>query len=557
MHFSPRPNRAHEIAWRPWGPEAFAAAREADRPILLSISAVWCHWCHVMDETTYSDEAVIAAINAEYVPVRVDNDERPDVNARYNMGGWPTTAFLTPQGDILAGATYLPPDQMAAALRQVRAAYRTQKPEIVARVLEQKKRLGLAHQEGAGEVGAVQVDDVLGWLERAYDPEHGGFGSAPKFPMTDALALLAEQAALRGEPRYLEMARHTLARMAGGGTYDHVEDGFFRYSTTPDWSVPHFEKMLEDHAGLVQALALTGQSEILDGACRFLDAVLRDPSTGLYGGSQDADEEYYARDLAGRRGLAAPYVDRRAYAGWNAALATAYLEADRRLGRAALRDRARALLERLFAERLTPDGGLDHLPGEDGLLGDQAHGLLAAVRAYQAGLGEAWLERAHLLAAGLERFRDPEAAGYLDTARDERLGRLEEPVKPLAENAAAAMGLLELDALEGEPEGPLRARARSALESVSGLVRQHGIMAAAYARAADRLLREPVKVTTSNPDLVRAALEANPAAVVEPGDERLAVACVGTVCLAPTTDAGAVREAVTNGARRTNLPPVT
>jgi len=119
FHFSPRPNRAAEINWRPWSAAAFDEAKLTSRPILLSISAVWCHWCHVMDETTYSHAGIIDLINREYVPIRVDNDVRPDINQRYNMGGWPTTAFLTPQGDILSGATYLPPDQMLGALRQV------------------------------------------------------------------------------------------------------------------------------------------------------------------------------------------------------------------------------------------------------------------------------------------------------------------------------------------------------------------------------------------------------------------------------------------------------
>ena len=116
FHFSPRPNRASEINWRPWSKEAFDEARTVGRPILLSISAVWCHWCHVMDETTYSHPSVIDIINRDYVPVRVDNDVRPDINQRYNMGGWPTTAFLTASGDILTGGTYLPPDQMASSL---------------------------------------------------------------------------------------------------------------------------------------------------------------------------------------------------------------------------------------------------------------------------------------------------------------------------------------------------------------------------------------------------------------------------------------------------------
>ena len=123
FRFSPRANRASEIAWVAWSPEAFERARTQDKPILLSISAVWCHWCHVMDETSYSDPGVIAAINERYVPIRVDNDRRPDVNARYNMGGWPTTAFLAPDGTLLTGATYLPPAAMQRALDDIATFY--------------------------------------------------------------------------------------------------------------------------------------------------------------------------------------------------------------------------------------------------------------------------------------------------------------------------------------------------------------------------------------------------------------------------------------------------
>src|SRR5713226_2431397 len=290
FHFSPRPNRAHEIRWRGWSEGAFAEAGKLDRPILLSISAVWCHWCHVMDETTYSNSGVIDLINREYVPIRVDNDVRPDINQRYNMGGWPTTAFLTPSGDILTGATYLPADQMADALARVAGYYRTNQPEIANRVLEGRKRAGSGVARSAGTLADGIVDEVVEAVKNAYDPEYGGFGSAPKFPQTDAILLLLEQAQLDADPELRAMATHTLEMMATGGTYDPVEGGFFRYSTTQDWSVPHFEKMLEDHAGLVNALALAGLQEALDTTTGYLDRVLRDPVTGLYAGSQDADE---------------------------------------------------------------------------------------------------------------------------------------------------------------------------------------------------------------------------------------------------------------------------
>src|SRR5436190_12414610 len=151
FHFSPRPNRASEITWQAWSHEAFDAARRTDRPILLSISAVWCHWCHVMDETTYSNPGVIDLIKNEYVPIRVDNDVRPDINQRYNMGGWPSTAFLTSSGDILTGATYLPPDQMANALMRIADYYRANQAEIASRVLDARKRAAAGVARSAGE----------------------------------------------------------------------------------------------------------------------------------------------------------------------------------------------------------------------------------------------------------------------------------------------------------------------------------------------------------------------------------------------------------------------
>ncbi len=142
FRFSPRPNRASEIPWMPWGAQAFERAKSEDKPILLSISAVWCHWCHVMDETSYSDTRVIEAINRHFVPIRVDNDRRPDVNARYNMGGWPTTAFLAPDGTTLAGATYLPPHEFERALDEIARFYAEHKDEIVQRASELHARGG-------------------------------------------------------------------------------------------------------------------------------------------------------------------------------------------------------------------------------------------------------------------------------------------------------------------------------------------------------------------------------------------------------------------------------
>ena len=540
FHFSPRPNRAAEIGWRPWSEEAFAEARAADKPILLSISAVWCHWCHVMDETTYSDPAVIDLVRDEYVPIRVDNDLRPDINQRYNMGGWPTTAFLTPAGDILTGATYIPPDQMAEAAARVAGVYHERKDEIDEQVEEGHRRAALSVAASAGSVDPRLVDRVLGAAEGAFDQEHGGFGSQPKFPMTEALLFCAEQSLRRREPRLLEMVRFTLQQMAAGGTYDHVAGGFFRYSTTADWSVPHFEKMLEDHAGLLAALARTGQEATLDDALRYLEAVLRDPATGLFWGSQDADEEYYGLDAAGRALRTAPAVDRRVYASWNAELALALLEADNLLDRPDLAGRAQHLLTSLFDRLWSPTVGLAHADGVPGQLGDQAAGLRAAAAAWGAGFGEEWRHRAVALVRLLdERFADPEHGGYFDRGPGDDLGRLAQRVKPLDQNALCGLGLLELDALLGDPGAGLRDRAERALSSVAGVAPQMGLQAAVFARALDRLGAPPVKLTTGTPGLARHVLGSYPYAMVERRpDEPAAVLCVGTTCLAPEADAG-------------------
>ena len=535
FHFSPRPNRAHEINWHAWSKDSFDEARTTGRPILLSISAVWCHWCHVMDETTYSHPSVIEIINRDYVPVRVDNDVRPDINQRYNMGGWPTTAFLTSSGDILTGGTYLPPDQMASALVRIAGYYQNNQAEIASRVLEARKRAASGVARSAGALDARLVDEVVGAVKNAYDPQYGGFGVAPKFPQTDALILMLEQAAVRSDEEARRMALHTLEQMYAGGTYDHVEGGFFRYSTTQDWSVPHFEKMLEDHAGLVHALALAGMTEALEKTIGYLDRVLRDARTGLYAGSQDADEHYYSMDAEERQSANAPYVDRRVYTSWNAALAVALLEANKP---------AEKLLESLFKHGYRKGEGMTHAEGVGGQLVDQVWSLLAAVRAYEHGLGEKWLAIARDLADHVEqRYGDPELGGYLDHADVEELGRLGERIKPLTENSLAAIALIELDTILGDPGAPYRDRARRALESVAALPRSYGLMAAVFARALDRLPLA-LKVTTANADLAQAARAAHPYAVIDPrGDDR-AVVCAGTICLAPVSSAVTVKEAV-------------
>ncbi len=581
FHFSPRPNRAHEIGWRPWGPEAFAEAAHRDAPILLSISAVWCHWCHVMDETSYSDEEVIRLINERFVPIRVDNDERPDVNARYNQGGWPTTAFLTPDGELIAGLTYVPPEQMRQALEQVSTYYREHRDDIATKVgeLRERRRAAVASMGPAGELSDQIVEDVLVAVADQYDPVFGGFGAEPKFPHVDAIELLLHMYGRRRDPDLLHMARKTLQQMCRGGTYDHVWGGFFRYSTTRDWSVPHFEKMLEDNAGLLRTLLrlyrTTGDPEHRSFAERtlaYLDAWLSDPETGVFYGSQDADEEFYRLTDEERRRRPAPFVDRRVYAGWCALAASACLDASWTLDRPELAHRAERALDWMWTHLWQPRRGLarswrDGEPGVFGVFADHALFAGALLDAHEVTGRRDQLDRAIEVVAFIrERFEDVERGGFWDIAPDaERLGRLDLAQKHIGEHAAAAIALMRLGRWLRDER--LLDSATRALAFFAGHQETLGIFAAGYAEAVDRLLHPGPDIVVvgagSEAEALRAAALrlAEPDRTVQTLDPRrdadlleraslpatpspAAYVCYGRACSAPVREPEALEEAV-------------
>jgi hypothetical protein len=224
------------ISWQEWGEEAFRLAQTLDVPILLSISAVWCHWCHVMDQTTFADPEVAALITAHFVPVRVDNDKRPDINARYNMGGWPTVAFLTPAGEILSGGTYMPAAAFKEALQRISDYYRDNKAEVQSRTVQMQEQRRQGQQlslQSAGELTPSIPEQAYALATAAYDPQYGGFGDAPKFPQVDVIELALARhegiSPVAGQVSALDMALKTLRAMAQGGLYDHEVGGFFRY----------------------------------------------------------------------------------------------------------------------------------------------------------------------------------------------------------------------------------------------------------------------------------------------------------------------------------------
>jgi uncharacterized protein YyaL (SSP411 family) len=302
---------AHQpIHWYPWGAEAFAAAASLDRPVLLDVGAVWCHWCHVMDGESYEDSAVAALLNANFVCIKVDRDERPDVDSRYqravqtliHQGGWPLTAFLTPAGEVFYGGTYFPPDDrfgrpgFQTVLRTVLDVFRTRRDQVVAQAAAIRRTLDAGLDEAArGAVSPALLEDAEAQMLRAFDRVHGGFGTEPKFPHPAALLLALSRWSDDPTDERRLLVDRTLQGMARGGIRDHLGGGFHRYSVDRAWIVPHFEKMSYDNSELlrvyVAAAAALGSGEYADtarGIVRWVHEVLADPAGG-YGTSQDAD----------------------------------------------------------------------------------------------------------------------------------------------------------------------------------------------------------------------------------------------------------------------------
>ncbi len=509
FRFSPRPNRAAEIRWREWGEESFREAAEQGKLVLLSISAVWCHWCHVMDETTYSDPEVIELVNAGFIPVRVDNDRRPDINRRYNQGGWPTTAFLSPQGDLLAGTTYLPPESMRAVLKRFRELWEEKGREIEGQIRESEDNRGREGPAGEKRHPAMRLhqgirDEVWRALARAQDHRHGGLGGAPKFLMPDTLELALDVYQDRRNPSALAWLTLTLDNMLSGGVYDRLEGGFFRYSTTPDWSVPHYEKMLSDNARmavlLLRAWRITRKPSYREKAVQTLDYVGRTlgDGKGWFYGSQDADEEYYAEDMAGRGAHGAPFVDPTVYINSQAEAVTAFLEAGELLNNHRFREWGRSGLE-LLAGLVSGKSGVPHFKeGRDfehrGLLEDQALALLAIQYGHQLTGEPDLLEKSIALGKLLaERYWDEERHILRDIDPRFHDVRLRPQPAEISDAAAAARGLCLLSRLAMMPD--LEEAARGILESYADTYPLYSYHAAAYARAVDLLLTGPTVVS--------------------------------------------------------------
>jgi uncharacterized protein YyaL (SSP411 family) len=411
------------VDWLPWGDEAFARARESDRPILLSVGYSACHWCHVMAHESFEDDETARLMNELFVNVKVDREERPDVDALSmdavvaltGHGGWPTTVFLTPDGEPFYGGTYYPlePRHGLPAFRQVLTAvaeaYRERPGEVGRSARELVERLESLSdvRPSADPLTETLLRDALRNVKPQFEPRWGGFGGAPKFPPASTLEFLLRMRLRFDDEEALAMAAHTLDGMALGGMWDAVGGGFHRYSVDAQWLVPHFEKMLYDNALLASAYAhgwaVTGEGRYREVAERTVEYVLGELSLpeGGFASAQDADtdgvegltftwtadelagvlgerrnellqpfehgrsiirgeltEDERTRLLAAREQRPQPGRDDKAIASWNGLMLATLADAGRRLGRDDWLARARELADFILGPLSTPDGRL-------------------------------------------------------------------------------------------------------------------------------------------------------------------------------------------------------
>lgn len=465
------------VEWRGWGEDAFAEAREADKPVLVSLSARWCAWCHRMDETTYSRPTIAANLNERFVPIRVDADRQPRARERYNVGGFPSTVFATPGGVPMTGATMLGPDAMRGIIERIHEVWTEQGAEA-GRV----PRSVQGNDTPAGEITPAIEDALVERLRASFDDEHAGWGTGPKFPMARTVEFALE--------RLPDQARRTLDAVAAH-LQDDYDGGFFRYAETRAWGDPHTEKLLADNVALLRAYARaadrTGEDAYLETARRTAEFLTTTLWTGeAFAASQAADEEFYEQPPNAREMADSPAVDPVALADGNGLAVDALLVYHEVAGDESARKFARRSLASL-RETLVEDGVVVHYDdeaSERGLLSDHAAVLRALVTAADVLGDDSLLPPARAVADhAIETLRDD---GAFRDGPASGPGLLDRPLEPLDGNAEIAEALYDLSALTGEER--YADAARGAIAAFAGARDRLGVEAGQYATAAGRAL---------------------------------------------------------------------
>ncbi len=492
------------VRWFEWSDEAFQKAQAKDTPIVLDLTAPWSYGCRVMDRDTYGDPEIAALLNREYVPVRVDCDRRPDLDVRFNLGGWPTTAFLTPNGELLGGATYVARDQMKQLLVQLKAGYATNRHRIAEEIARRDEKIREALESQFSGVAQLTMEvfrKTVRGIVSTHDGLHGGFGRAPKFPLVPSLRVVLVALHETQGPDFLQVMTKTLDAMGDRGMYDKQQGGFFHYVTNDTWTMPRFEKLTEDNAGLIRlyldASLVTGLDKYRERALHALGwakGKMLDAGRGVFYASQAADDEYYGASDAERARREAPPVDRTILVPSSAAMASAFLRAaevtgDPEWGRIALRG-----LDWLLKECVR-DGTVAHY--HDGaprltLLARDPIALASALLDAYDHTGESrWLSAAETMTEDvLRRFWSDVEKGIVDRAVDAiDRGDLARLRKNMADNSVAAENFARLWRITGADRH--HKCAEKILMSYPDFQDSYGHPTAEYALAVDWVIRPP------------------------------------------------------------------
>jgi uncharacterized protein YyaL (SSP411 family) len=460
-----------------------------------------------MDRETYGDAEVAALLNKDYVPVRVDCDRRPDINDRFNLGGWPTTAFLTPKAQLLGGATYVARDQMKQLLVQLKHGYAANKAKIAEEIARRDEKIREAlqpQQTGVAQLTMEVFRKTLRGIVATHDSLQGGFGKAPKFPLATSLRVVLEAYEETQGPDFGQVLNKTLDAIANKGMYDHEQGGFFHYVTNDSWTMARFEKLGEDNAALIRlyldASIVMGEDKHRAKALHALDWAMRtllDPARGVFYGSQAADDDYYSANPKDRAKKEAPPVDRTVYVPASAMMASAFLRASQVTGDAEPAKTALRGLDWLLRECVR-DGAVAHYHDGQARLFVLARDPIALASA----LLDAWDhtgEKRYLDAAEtmtedvLRRFWSDSEKGIVDRATDAvDRGDLTLQRKNMPENASAAESFARLWRITGAERH--KRCAEKILLSYPDFEDSYGHPTAEYALAADWLVRPPTEV---------------------------------------------------------------
>jgi len=477
-----------KINWQDWNKETFEKAAKENKPILLDIHGVWCHWCHVMDQTSYSDEEVIEIINKDFIPVKVDTDKRPDVNKRYNQGGWPSTVFLTPTGQLITGVTYVPPDSLKDIMFKVIEAFEEVKS---AEFNVEHKKLEINDVE----INKKIIDKIMENMLNNFDHDYGGFGVQPKFPVPDAIKLSFDQYIKTKKKDYLIISRFTLDNMKG--IFDSIEYGFYRYSVTQQWSEPHYEKMMETNAGIIQnylqGYEVMKKDEYKDIAINSLIYIknnLSNPEGGFYG-SQDADEEYYPKNLEERKKHGKPYIDKNIYTDLSAMMVSTYAYAFKVLKDDYYKNFAISTIKFLIDNNFDEKFGMYHFFDEKrkflpGMLADNVYFIKALIDVFEITKDKKYLNTAEKLNKFvIDNFMDDDKCFFDKIIDKEDIGFLKIRDKTLIENSIVAINLIRLSKLNDKDYLKI---AENILKAFHSEYEKHSVHGAIYGLAVEEYL---------------------------------------------------------------------